>query len=211
MALNAASHNPTGEKTGPVSGQPPPVSEEAKGAVLEASNHDATGQSAPGRDGGEKNAEKKVKSEKELKKEREKAEKQAKFDAKKAKQKEAAAAKSKEGGAKEKKKKDKDEDELPPYKEETPKGQKKILRSLDDAYTKAYHPAVVESAWYDWWEKEVKRIFIQASRKIVLWVLTFPGLLSTRVYKRRRGKRCGCLHDCHPPTCKFYESVYDLL
>lgn len=29
-----------------------------------------------------------------------------------------------------------------------------VLESLDDDYHKAYIPSVVESAWYDWWEKE---------------------------------------------------------
>lgn len=29
-----------------------------------------------------------------------------------------------------------------------------VLKPLDDAYHKAYIPKVVESAWYDWWEKE---------------------------------------------------------
>lgn len=29
-----------------------------------------------------------------------------------------------------------------------------VLQSLDDDYHKAYIPSVVESAWYDWWEKE---------------------------------------------------------
>ena len=38
--------------------------------------------------------------------------------------------------------------------EETPAGQKKILKSLDDDFTKSYLPTVVESAWYSFWEKE---------------------------------------------------------
>jgi valyl-tRNA synthetase len=29
-----------------------------------------------------------------------------------------------------------------------------VLKPLDDEYHKAYIPSVVESAWYDWWEKE---------------------------------------------------------
>ena len=33
-----------------------------------------------------------------------------------------------------------------------------VLKPLDDAYHKAYIPKVVESAWYDWWEKE--RFFV---------------------------------------------------
>lgn len=36
--------------------------------------------------------------------------------------------------------------------EETPAGQRKILKSLDDDFHKAYLPKVVESAWYSFWE-----------------------------------------------------------
>lgn len=43
---------------------------------------------------------------------------------------------------------------LPQYVEETPSGEKKILKPLDDPVNKAYNPTVVESAWYAWWEKE---------------------------------------------------------
>lgn len=149
MALNAASHNIPGEKTGPATGQPPPPSDDTKAALLDSAKGDAEGHNAPGKDGGEKGGEKKEKSERELAKERQKAEKAAKLAAKQEKQKAMqAASKPKEG--KEKKKQEK----LPPYKEETPKGEKKILKSLDDEYHKAYIPSVVESAWYDWWEKE---------------------------------------------------------
>jgi len=113
---------------------------------------EGTGQSAPGRDGGEKDVEGKVKSAKELEKERKKAEKDAKFKAKKA-----AQAANQGGGAaaapKEKKKKV-EKETLPEYIEETPKGEKKLLKSLDDPHRTAYVPKVVESAWYDWWEKE---------------------------------------------------------
>ena len=52
MALNAASHNPTGEKTGAISGQPPPLANDVKDAILGPANDDVTGQSAPGQDGG---------------------------------------------------------------------------------------------------------------------------------------------------------------
>ncbi|KAF1912478.1 tRNA synthetases class I-domain-containing protein [Ampelomyces quisqualis] len=150
MALNASSHNVAGEKTGPTSAPPPAVSEHVKKDVLDAANTDAVGQSAPGREN-EKGAEKKEKSAKELEKERKKAEKDAKFKAKKA----AAAGAPKEGGApKEKKKKGKEEELLPEYVEETPRGEKKRLQSLDGPFTKAYIPKVVESAWYDWWDKE---------------------------------------------------------
>ena len=144
MALNAASHNVAGEKTGPVTAAPPAVSDESKKELLEAANADGTGQSAPGREN-EKGVEKKEKTAKELEKERKKAEKDAKFKAKKAAQ--AGAAPAKEGGSKKEKKKGKEEEQLPEYQEETPKGEKKRLRSLEDPHTKAYIPKVVESAW----------------------------------------------------------------
>ncbi|KAF1840032.1 valyl-tRNA synthetase-like protein [Cucurbitaria berberidis CBS 394.84] len=152
MALNASSHNVTGEKTTPNTAPPPALSEDSKKDILEAANADGTGQSAPGREN-EKGVEQKEKSAKELEKERKKAEKDAKFKAKKAAQ--AAPGGAKEGAAtKEKKKKGKDEQQLPDYVEETPKGEKKRLQSLDGPHTKAYVPKVVESAWSDWWEKE---------------------------------------------------------
>jgi len=149
MALNHASHNPTGEKTGPATGQPPPVSADTQQAIVGAAQADPTGQSAPGRDGGDPNGGAKEKSERELAKERQKAEKAAKLAAKlekKAAQQAASQPKQKE--------KKKEQEKLAPYVEETPAGQKKILKSLDDEYHKAYIPAVVESAWMDWWEKE---------------------------------------------------------
>ena len=148
MALNAASHNATGEKTGPVSGQPPPPSNETKDALLAAANGDVKGHNAPGKDGGDKDSEKKQKSEKELAKEKAKAEKLAKLAAKQDKQKALAAA------SQPKVKEKKQQEKLPPYVEDTKKGEKKILKPLDDEYHKAYIPSVVESAWYDWWEKE---------------------------------------------------------
>jgi valyl-tRNA synthetase len=149
MALNHASHNPTGEKTGPATGQPPPPSNETKAALMEAANGDVKGQSAPGKDGGDAEGAKKEKSERELAKEKQKADKAAKLAAKLEKQKAmAATSKPKEKGEK------KQQEKLAPYKEETPKGEKKILKPLDDEYHKAYIPSVVESAWYDWWEKE---------------------------------------------------------
>jgi len=146
MALNASSHNVAGEKTGPSTAAPPAVSDDVKKDLLDAANTDAVGQSAPGREN-EKGVEKKEKSAKELEKERKKAEKDAKFKAKKA----AAAGAPKEGGApKEKKKKGKEEEQLPEYVEETPKGEKKRLQSLDGPFTKAYIPKVVESAWCEY-------------------------------------------------------------
>ena len=85
MALNAASHNPgklrfecrytnylrsntentAGEKTGPVSGQPPSASQETTAALLGASKDDPMGQHEGGQDRGDKDAPKKIKSEKE--------------------------------------------------------------------------------------------------------------------------------------------------
>lgn len=82
MALNAASHNSgrylagvfdcvtelnfiAGVKTGPVTEQPPQASSEAMSDLLVSSQKDPMGQHQGGQDGGDKNAEKKVKSEKE--------------------------------------------------------------------------------------------------------------------------------------------------
>lgn len=84
MALNAASHNPgnvqfqfkypkcpnpdhteiAGEKTGPVSGQPPSASTETTAAILEASKDDSTGQHEGSREGGDHGPPKKIKNEK---------------------------------------------------------------------------------------------------------------------------------------------------
>lgn len=149
MAFNSASSNPIGHRTGPVSESVPAPTAETKAAIKEAVETDI---SAPHRQP-EDEAPKKAKTEKELEKERKKAEKEAKFAAKKAA---AAAASATAGPAKEKKeKKPKAEPAAPvEYVEETPKGQKKILKSLDDPAYKSYNPTVVESAWYEWWEKE---------------------------------------------------------
>ncbi|TVY85204.1 Mitochondrial Valine--tRNA ligase, partial [Lachnellula suecica] len=157
MATNAASYNPIGEETGPVSGPPPPLSKETKAAVTDAAQSSATGSHVPGQDAGSKagEGEKKVKTEKELEKERKKAEKQAKFDQKKAKTAAtapAASSKNKEKKAKAEKKAE--EEALPEYVEDTPAGEKKIIKSFDDPQYKAYNPIAVESAWYSWWEKE---------------------------------------------------------
>lgn len=38
--------------------------------------------------------------------------------------------------------------------DETPPGHKKILKSLDDDFLKAYVPNVVESSWYSFWEEQ---------------------------------------------------------
>lgn len=177
-----------GVETGPVSGNPPPISNETKAAIQDAAKASATGSHVPGESGGANvtsadanDTGRKVKSEKECKcgldaldlvgpsitrlltnsitveRERKKAEKQAKFDQKKAKATSAASAsvptsKSKEKKAKAEKKAV--EDALPPYKEDTPAGEKKIIKSFDDPQYKAYNPTAVESAWYAWWEKE---------------------------------------------------------
>ena len=53
-----------GDKTGPVTGQPPTVSNETTAALLGASGKDATGQSQGGQDQPDKDAPQKVKSEK---------------------------------------------------------------------------------------------------------------------------------------------------
>ena len=148
MAVNAASHNIPGEKKTPMTGPPPPLDSSTKEDIATAAAHEATGQSVPGQDG-----QAKVKSEKELEKERKKAEKDAKFKAKKAAQ-AVAAQGTKDGKGSGKEKKKKEDEVLPEYVESTPRGAKKRLASLNDAHHKAYIPKVVESAWYDWWEKE---------------------------------------------------------
>ncbi|KAF2762283.1 valyl-tRNA synthetase-like protein [Pseudovirgaria hyperparasitica] len=152
MALNGAPHNVAGEKTGPATGPLPSLSDETKDALLGNANTDATGQSALRRDGGEKDVGKEVKTEKELEKERKKAEKDAKFKAKKAAQASGSSKDAAKAAPKEKKKKE--AEVLPEYVEETELGEKKILKSLDDPFHKAYIPKVVESAWSEWWEKE---------------------------------------------------------
>jgi hypothetical protein len=152
MALNAASHNPTGTPTGPVSGAPPPLGDDTKDAILKASSEQEAGQSAPGQEH-PKDPEKKEKSAKEIAREKAKAEKLKKFEEKKAAQK-AKSQNAPTAPAKAKPVKAKEEEAPVEYTEETPKGQKKILKSLDDPERKAYVPKVVESAWLDWWEKE---------------------------------------------------------
>ncbi|KAK4102743.1 hypothetical protein N658DRAFT_514888 [Parathielavia hyrcaniae] len=42
---------------------------------------------------------------------------------------------------------------LPPYRDETPAGEKKIIRPFEDLHFQAYNPKAVESSWYQWWEK----------------------------------------------------------
>ncbi|EPE06340.1 valyl-trna synthetase [Ophiostoma piceae UAMH 11346] len=101
----------------------------------------------------------KAKSEKELERDRKKAEKLAKFQQKQAAQKAAqatpadAAAAEKKAKAKAAKAAAAAEDVLPEYVNDTPSGEKKRLRSLDDPHYKSYNPVAVESAWYEYWEK----------------------------------------------------------
>ncbi|RDW73974.1 Valyl-tRNA synthetase [Coleophoma crateriformis] len=158
MATNAASYNPIGEETGPVSGKPPAVSSETKAALAAATKADPLGAHTSGQDAGSKvgtagAGEPKVKSEKELERERKKAEKQAKFDQKKAKTATSAATSSKTQEKKAKAEKKAEEEKLPPWVEETPAGDKKILKSFDDPQLKAYNPKAVESGWAPYWEK----------------------------------------------------------
>lgn len=81
MALNASSHNITGESTGPTTTAPPPLGDDTKKDILAHANAEGTGQSAPGQavpEQGGKDVAAKPKTAKELEKERKKAEKDAK-------------------------------------------------------------------------------------------------------------------------------------
>lgn len=160
MATSSASANPIGEKTGPISGKPPPVVDETKAAIAASSNstttqiqgkYDSSGRVEVAHT--EKGVEP-VKSEKELERERKKAEKQAKFDQKKAKSTAAAPTLSANKEKKAKAESKAEKEVLAPYVENTPAGEKKIIKPFDDPYYKAYNPIAVESAWYSWWEKE---------------------------------------------------------
>lgn len=62
--LNSDTKQLAGEKTGPVSGQPPPASPEITAAILEASKDDSMGQHEGGHAIGDKEAPKKIKTEK---------------------------------------------------------------------------------------------------------------------------------------------------
>lgn len=100
-------------------------------------------------------SETKEKSEKELEKERQKAEKLKKFEAKKAQQQSNGSATALPARALDKRKQEsKDHLDSADYFEDTQVGDKKILKPLDDKWHKAYVPKVVESGWYDWWEKQ---------------------------------------------------------
>lgn len=93
-----------------------------------------------------------VKTPKQLENERKKAEKLAKFQAKQAK-KDAAAAGGKSKKAEAKKEKA-PAAPIPQFVDKTVPGEKKILVSLDDPALKSYNPEIVESSWYQWWEKQ---------------------------------------------------------
>ncbi|KAI8632111.1 tRNA synthetases class I-domain-containing protein [Xylariaceae sp. FL1651] len=159
MATNSGRGNIIDATDGPKGGEtvPPPVANDVKGAVKDAAGQTAgAGTHASGHDAGmSPSSVPKVKTEKELEKERKKAEKAAKFEQKKAKAAQTSQATPDTGSKKEKKVKAAkvEEEALPPYVEETPPGEKKRLKSLDDPQMKAYNPIAVESAWYEWWEK----------------------------------------------------------
>ena len=89
-----------------------------------------------------------------MERERKKQEKAKKFAEKKLKTAAEAAATTSKTREKKAKQEAAREEPLPEYKEDTPVGDKKILKSFDDPFYKAYNPTVVESAWYAWWEKE---------------------------------------------------------
>ncbi|KAJ2897059.1 hypothetical protein MKZ38_005009 [Zalerion maritima] len=150
MATNPVQHSGppiTPTETPAASTTPPPVAADAKNAVKAAAaasasaSGDATG-SAP-----------KAKSAKELEKEKKKAEKLAKFQAKQAASKDKSAAPV---SPKEKKVKPGKvaAEPVPKYVEDTPAGEKKKIKPFDHPNFKAYDPIAVESAWYEWWEKE---------------------------------------------------------
>ncbi|KAF3762436.1 hypothetical protein M406DRAFT_347513 [Cryphonectria parasitica EP155] len=148
MATNSARGNPWAE--GPT---PPPASSETKAAIQQTTPSGATGTHQTGQDAGAASAAGtgKVKSAKELEKERKKAEKLAKFQQKAAAK---QAAPTNASSKKAEKKAKAEEEALPAFVEDTPVGEKKRLKPLDDPYYKAYNPVAVESAWYQWWEKE---------------------------------------------------------
>ncbi|KAF5096989.1 hypothetical protein D0Z00_002576 [Geotrichum galactomycetum] len=95
-----------------------------------------------------------VKTAKQLENERKKAEKLAKFQAKEAKKKAAAAANASKPKKAEAKKEKPAAEPVPAFEDKTVPGEKKILVSLDDPALKSYNPQVVESSWYQWWEKQ---------------------------------------------------------
>lgn len=154
MATNSARGNPIAADDGPKVGDqaPPPVSDDTKAAIQDTPTTGSTGSHQAGQDAGAASTQgtAKVKTAKELEKEKKKAEKLAKFQQKAAAKQAAPAAPSKKAEKKAKA----EEEVLPPFVEDTPLGEKKRLKPLDDPYYKAYNPLAVESAWYQWWEKE---------------------------------------------------------
>jgi hypothetical protein len=67
-----------------------------------------------------------------------------------------AAPKDKKPAAGEKSaapKEKKEKETLPPFQNDTPAGEKKVIRPFTDPYFEAYNPIAVEAAWYEWWEK----------------------------------------------------------
>ncbi|KAM4054837.1 tRNA synthetases class I (I, l, M and v) domain-containing protein [Hirsutella rhossiliensis] len=155
MATNSGRGNPIGASEGLAenTGTPPSIPAAAKQELANATQTGTAGAHASGTDAGTAPAAggpPKVKTEKELEKERKKAEKAAKLEAKKSRAAQIAANPAKEKKAKEKK----EEEVIPDYVEDTPAGEKKRIRPFDDPNFKAYDPIAVESAWYEWWEKE---------------------------------------------------------
>ncbi|KAL9138141.1 MAG: hypothetical protein Q9175_000658 [Cornicularia normoerica] len=70
MALNPASHNSAGVKTGPATEPPPPTSSDTTAALLGASKNDPVGQHEGGQDKQGEGALEKLEKEKEEDKER---------------------------------------------------------------------------------------------------------------------------------------------
>ncbi|OLL23744.1 Valine--tRNA ligase [Neolecta irregularis DAH-3] len=93
------------------------------------------------------------KSVKELEKERKKAEKKIKFLAKHEAKEKINASKGDASNKKIKKSIMKEEQSEFIYQERTKPGDKKVLQDLENHAVRSYNPEVVESAWYDWWEK----------------------------------------------------------
>ncbi|KAI0538845.1 tRNA synthetases class I-domain-containing protein [Xylaria digitata] len=167
-----------------------------------------------------------------VEKEGKKQEKQARFEQKQA-GKSAAAGSAASAKTTAKVKTAAETPQLPPYVEKTPSGEKKVLVSFDDPHFKAYNPDAVESAWYEWWEKEqffkpglaedgnikergsfVVDIMVRWNRMLGKTTLWLPGCdhasISTQsvvenMLWRRQGKTC---HDLGRD--KFIETAWDV-
>ncbi|KUJ06220.1 valyl-tRNA synthetase [Mollisia scopiformis] len=149
------------DKIGPVPAEMPPVADKTKTTLVVGSSkptptQDVGQHTLHGKAEGAQ-TEKGAKSEKECSGERTKEGREtSQVDQKKAKAKAKApvltlsATKEKKANTESKAEKN----ALQPYVEATPAGSKKIIKSFDDPYYKAYNPLAVESAWYAWWEKE---------------------------------------------------------